>query len=262
MRVWVLLLLAAALGQPPWLAVHAQSTPPGADQPPDPEYARLVAAALEAYDAGRWADARGFFERAHGQQPNARTLFGLGVTAFELGRHAQAIEELQAALGDRRLPLSIGQRTEASDIIARAGQHVAFVHIEVEPKDARVLVDGNDARSRDLTLSPGEYTVAARAPRYRESRQSISVAAGQRRALRFELVPVDLTVHDVPPEATELGADPTLQDDSGVLQSWWFWTVVGVVVAGGVVAAVVVAGDDDDAGPRVNARHQVLRVAP
>src|SRR5262245_18196229 len=107
--LWVLVFLAGtALAPAP--SARAQSAP---TDPVQADSARLIAAAVAAYDAGRWSDARGYFEQAHGLQPNARTLFGLGVTAFELGRHAQAIDELRAALADARLPLDAAQRSQA-----------------------------------------------------------------------------------------------------------------------------------------------------
>ncbi|MEY4512912.1 MAG: hypothetical protein RLZZ450_5034 [Pseudomonadota bacterium] len=49
-----------------------------------PGYRETIAEALIEYEAHNYLEARTLFERAHKLYPNARTLRGLAVVAFEL----------------------------------------------------------------------------------------------------------------------------------------------------------------------------------
>ena len=245
-------------------ALHAQPAP-GTAVDADAEYAQLVSGALSEFERGHWEQARAWFERAHALRPNARTLWGLGVTAFELGRYAQAIEELQIAVADLRLPLEGEQRAQAEDVIARAARHVAMLSVELEPPRAVLSLDGLETRSRELVLSPGSYTLAARAPGFQERELSLHLAPGEKRDLRLTLPPIELDVGatTVPARVTTGTSDePARRDGGSVLERWWFWTAVALVVAGGAVATyVVVAGDGDDA-EKVDASYEALRRQP
>jgi hypothetical protein len=246
-------------------AVRAQTAEtPAAD--PEAEYATLVSGALSEFEQGRWEQARVWFERAHAVRPNARTLWGLGVTAFELGRYVQAIEELETALGDQRYPLEDAQREKARDVIARAERHVAMLSIELVPERAALTLDGAETPDRQLVLSPGRYTLIARAPGYRDRELSVDAEPGDKRVVRLTLPPIALQVAEPPPvraspAATRQAPQPARDDgdEGSVLESWWFWTAAAVVVAGGVTTAVLVANDsDDDARPKIDVEVMVL----
>ena len=61
------------------------------------EYQRLVRQAIAEYAEHNFAEARALFARAHALEPNARTLRGLGMTAFELRSYAEVYRVLTAA---------------------------------------------------------------------------------------------------------------------------------------------------------------------
>jgi hypothetical protein len=266
----ILMVIAVGL---PGVTAQVRAQRPDATQdslPADPEYAQLIAAALAEFDAGHWAEARGYFERAHARRPNARTLWGLGVTAFELGRHAQAITELRAAIADTRVPLAAEQTAKAREIIARAEAHVAIVRVELSPSHARLWCDGVQSQSHELTLAPGEYTLTARADSYRDGQKQLTVVAGERRVVTIDLAPLDLSVRTAGPGSGAEAHGGAVQpggardrDDGGVLTSFWFWAAVGAVaIAGGVTAAVLISGRDDGLDSvAVDRREEVLTVA-
>src|SRR3954451_3776514 len=54
------------------------------------EYDGFIAQALQAYDAGRFAEARSSFRRAHEIAPTARTLRTIGMCSFNLGDYVDA----------------------------------------------------------------------------------------------------------------------------------------------------------------------------
>src|SRR5262245_44240118 len=81
------------------LSPRAQAQASGGDAA---AYRSAVDDAVSEFAAGRFEEARALFKRAHQLSPNARTLRGLGMTAFELRAYVQAIRELRAALADTR----------------------------------------------------------------------------------------------------------------------------------------------------------------
>jgi hypothetical protein len=185
------------------------------------QYAELVSEAVREYNSGAWSEARASFERAHALAPSARTLRGLGLTAFELRRHVDAVAELEAALADPRQPLSPEQRAEASAVLARARRYVGSVRLDVVPKQATVSIDGRVAPQRELVLNVGTYRVGAKAPGYEHAATSLSVEGGQSKLVRLELTPLAT--------AGERDSDP------GATQRLLGWSAVG---AGGAALAV------------------------
>lgn len=100
--------------QPAVTPVPAVATAP-TDPPKDVQatYRGVVMHAVSEFDAGRSAEARALFLRAHELWPSARTLRTLGMTAFDLRMYPRALEELQGALDDARRPLPDDQRALA-----------------------------------------------------------------------------------------------------------------------------------------------------
>ena len=88
--------LAAALG----LICALSSGSARAQATDDPE--ELLKAALTEFKAGRWNEAYALFERLHREEPSARTLRGMGLSANESSRYSAAITDLKAALLEAR----------------------------------------------------------------------------------------------------------------------------------------------------------------
>jgi tetratricopeptide (TPR) repeat protein len=163
-RFLLLFLVGALLGAAP---VLAQSTRP--DAASEAEYQTALKNALDEFNAGNWEEARALFERAHALQPSARTLRGLGITAFEERHYVDALSYLRAALADRRKPLTAAQRTEVTALSQRAEGNIVRLSLELSPADAQVRIDGRPATldaERTLLLDPGRYeiVVSAAAP--------------------------------------------------------------------------------------------------
>lgn len=230
-------------------------------------YNDLIRGALAEFEAHNYAEARALFERAHALQPSARTLRGLGVTAFELKRYVEAVHELEAALVDKRKPLTEAQRKEVPDLIARARHFVGKVTLEATPEDASVVVDGEPSASRELMLDLGAHQVLVQAPGYRDVELKVVIDGGEDTIKRVELSRLNLEVtpettaaapaHD---QGTELArSDHDQVEDSGgsIFGKWWFWTAAGVVITGAAIGtALALSGGDGGSQPlyRGNAR--------
>ncbi len=233
-------------------AVASAQTPAAPGPAVETSYRATVREALAEVNSGNWPEARALFERAHRIKPNARTLRGLGVTAFELRRYVQALRELRAALKDNRNPLTPEQRTEVADIIARAERYVGKLRVRTVPANAALRVDGVAVEGRELALEVGDHEVFASAPGHRDARARVSVEAGATHALVLSLQPLQLklTAATTP---TRSDRDPRLSEDGerspSILGRWWFWTAVGVVAAGSAVTLGLVLGSEPEPAP-------------
>lgn len=151
-----------------------------------------VERALQAYDAGRWDEARLLFEQAHSLEPSARTLRAIGMVAFNQADYVTALLSLEASLVDARKPLSPEQRSHAAQLIGVAEQRIGLFRLRLQPTNAVVSVDGEPPRRRldgRLVLAPGHHQLAATAAGHRALSHRLEVTPGDRAALEFELEP-------------------------------------------------------------------------
>jgi hypothetical protein len=156
------------------------------------EYDRFVAQALTAYDAGRFAEARSSFRRAHELAPTARTLRTIGMCSFNLGDYVDALINLEASLVESRKPLSPDQRSHVTDLIARSQLHVGRYKIRLSPADAVLWVDGRpppQLATEEILLEPGRHELLAQASGHQASRSALQVDGGDRTTLEITLSP-------------------------------------------------------------------------
>jgi tetratricopeptide (TPR) repeat protein len=238
--------LATALALGLWLATATAS----AQEEPydDAAYQRLIAQALEEFQRSNWDEAEGLFAQAHRIHPNARTLRGVGIAAFEARRYVRALEYLRNALRSVSNPLTDDQRVEVSSAIERAERYVATLELTLEPPDADVRVNGEPLAStgaaRTAQVDPGLVQVQASAPNHVSSARELRVAAGEHSRLVLRLVPdrAETTRADVADAAyAQTTAAPTRVDGgaadasaSGSSSSTapqfgaWKWVTLGV----------------------------------
>lgn len=179
-----------------WLAasgVEAQSR----------EYRRKIAQAVSEFDAGNWAEARALFTQAHALDPNARTLRGMGMCAFEMRAYAEAIETLEASLAERRRPLTRRQRRSVEALLARARSFIGVYRVHVERADATLTVD--DAAPTleadgSIVLPLGEHVFEARRDGYLTERRRVEVRGGEQLEVSLALQP------EPPPVVTTVGS--------------------------------------------------------
>jgi hypothetical protein len=154
-------------------------------------YDRVLEEAIVAFKARHWTKARLLFERAHELSPSARTLRGIGVSAYEGGDYAAAIHALEAALvhPERQLPPDLREGTAL--LVQQARERVSMVGLVLEPSDALVRCDGRvTEREPDgsLMLDLGVHLLTFEAPGFTSSERNLTVHAGQSASLRITLV--------------------------------------------------------------------------
>lgn len=191
---WLVQLLVCAVFASALVAVsaRAQAEAPGAAAPESSEYERYIAQALQAYDAGRFAEARSSFRRAHELAPTARTLRTIGMCSFNLGDYVDALQNLEAALADARKPLNGEQRTHVSDLIARSQARVGRFRIRLTPQDAVLWADGRPPPrlgTDEILLEPGRHELLAQASGHQPNRSTVQVDGGDRTTLEIILTP-------------------------------------------------------------------------
>ncbi len=226
MLVAVLLLLAlsptgAMAQEPPATAQEAtQGAAPAAgssDPEEPPEYRELVDDAVVQFRAGRYAEARALFIRAHDVFPNARTARGIGLCAYELREYVHAVNKLELALTHEVRPLTDAMRARVEQVLEDAQQFVAVYTLEVQPAGAEVLVDGMSVDvEAQLTLPIGTHDLEADHPGYRTLHRQIVVRGGERESLAVAL------------RAGPSGGQGPGDGASGGGSAWWY---VGAGVA-------------------------------
>ena len=151
-----------------------------------PEYRRTIDDAVTEFRDGHWEEARALFGRAHELEPSARTLRGLGMTAFELRMYVQSMRELDGALRETRKPLDAGMRAAAEALIAKARGFVARVEIVPSPKEAKLIIDGRHAQldpDGRVALDAGLHVVSANADGYKPASLRFAVEGGRDQVL-------------------------------------------------------------------------------
>lgn len=196
----VLALLAVAL--PAW----AQSSASGAGAD---DYKSTVTEALKEYELGHWDEAEALFARAHELNPNARTLRGMGLAAFENRRYVLAVGRLRAALEEKRNALTAAQRKEVQGVIDRASAFISHFVVTLSPANAEITVNGAPAsrsESGELLLDPGEYEIVATAEGYKTGSARVTAEGGARGRAVIELEPDEAEAETPAPEAAAASA--------------------------------------------------------
>ena len=178
-----------------------RADPPVAVTAPQASYDSLIEDAVQAYEAGRHAEARNAFRRAHALHPTARTLRGIGMCSFNLGDYTDAVYQLEQALVDSRKPLSEDQRPHTRELISKASERVGRFRLRLTPPEAVLRVDGHPALilvGNELLVEAGQHEVEARAPGYLLARSSVRVEGGDRTTLVFHLMRDEYAVAEAP----------------------------------------------------------------
>jgi hypothetical protein len=219
---------------------HAQDASPPHDDGPPEGYRALVDSALEEFGAEHWAEARTLFERAHAMFPNARTLRGIGMAAFELRDYVAARRALADALASPRRALTDEQRTQVQGLLDRASVFVGTYHVGPAPRGSTLAVDGvaaevegDLATSAAVALAVGAHELVLRGPDGRTARAQVTVHGGEDATLELalpEASAADAAGVEAPP-APPIAPPPPADTDSS--PGVWPWVVVTV---GGVIA--------------------------
>jgi tetratricopeptide (TPR) repeat protein len=244
-------------------SAHAQE----AAEPP--AYRSVVREALAEYTAKNFPEAQALFAEAHRLYPNARTLRGLGMTAFELRSYRESIGYLNEALSSQVKPLDGALRAETERLLARAERFVGKLNLEVNPASAEVLLDGNPIQvvvGTPLVLEVGEHALEFRAEGYSTETRSLYVkgrevetwtvvlnkqpaqAVGPVAPAPAEVAQRAELEQVASPRYLEVNGSDDRRSKQPAYKNPWLWTGVGVAVVAIVVTSVLLATRDKEIG--------------
>jgi hypothetical protein len=214
----------------------------------DAEYRSVIEEALAEYNRGNWEEAAALFDRAHRLNPSARTLRGMGLTAYEARRYVDAIRYLADALTDTRRPLTQAQRDEVSSTLERARRFVARLRLNIGPAEAKVTINGRPAEpdsKGDVTTDPGLLDVEITADGYESALRRVRLTAGGQEELNVQLsrtraeAPPAPQVSSSSPQTAPPAASQAEPVDDGNAVGTIKWIVGGVAVAGLITGGVL-----------------------
>ena len=199
------LLLAALLVASPTAALAQAGAPaPGAapevksearpDSTLEPrEQARLhFEQGVALFQEANYAAALAEFEAAYKASPAPAVLYNIGLSHKGLYRYPEAIETLQRYLNEGQADpkLTPERRTEITQSIEEMKALLAPVTFTLEPKSARVLVDGRQLTIPEdgvVQLAAGDHVAELSAEHHNPERREFKVAAGTPLTLAFKL---------------------------------------------------------------------------
>jgi len=253
----------------------------------DSEYRTLVEQALREYQLGNFSEARAFFARAHEIAPNARTLRGLGMSAYELRNYVEAIDHFRRALDSNERPLTPQMQREVTQLLTQARSFVSRLTLSVQPAHAELRIDTRTVRREpdgSVLLDPGTHELSIEAPDYETTTRTLRTdgsetltlnvslhRANQGRArpepaetsgpvaLGLELSEPTLAQPTPPAHESTEATEPTAtgSTDSGTGSGAAPWILIGaggaVAVAGGVLLAVALSNKRAVENPSGNA---------
>jgi hypothetical protein len=198
-------------------------------------------------DQGDYVGALDMFKGAYSRWPNVKILLNLGTALRQLGRNVEAAENYEKYLNDSQADPAKKPQVEAilKEISAKLGK----LRIEVNEPGARVVIDGrpvgSSPQSFTIRVEPGSHSVVAEKEGYPLAAATVSVAAGEERAVELRLQSSARPVVETPPTPVEKPATTTTTTETSlsltaqpevkktpVYKKWWLWTIVGVAVVG------------------------------
>lgn len=193
---------------------------------------------LQLFDEADYTLALVEFERAYQLAPNFRALYNIALVDMQLGRYADAARTLEQYLHDGGNAIAAARRAEVNKTLGELKFRTATIEISVNVPRAEVMLDGkpiDPARLRGPTvIDAGEHTLRATAPGYSASDRTVTLAGGDRAAVRLELVAFTLAPPRAPVE--------TAQHPRSIF--WPGFVATGALAAGAVVSGAVMLSFD------------------
>jgi hypothetical protein len=144
------------------------------------------------YQEANYAAALAEFEAAYKAAPAPAVLYNIGLSYKGLYRYPEAIDTLKRYLveGQADAKLTPERRTEIESSIEEMRSLLAPVTFTLQPKAARVLVDGRELAIPDsgvVQLAAGRHVAELSAEHHNPERREFTVAAGTPLELAFKL---------------------------------------------------------------------------
>lgn len=217
----------------------------------DPRYEGAISEAVAEFSAGHWAEARALFTEAHRLNPNARTLRGLGMTAFELRNYVEARQMLTQALSSDANPLTDDLRQKTQALLDRTNAFVGLYRVEA-PAGTMVAVDTQPAQfdsEGHLVMNSGKHTLDVILPGGERQSRKVDVRGGEVGTLVFEPGAGEVAT---PEEAAAASQTPStgpvmaVQSSGPGIGPWLVMGGGGVLIAASVVTGILALNAQGD----------------
>jgi hypothetical protein len=208
-KVWPILMTLAGLALAPRLAAQPS------------EGASAYQRGHDALVAKNWDEAYRLLRPLWPQQQTYEVALSLGQTELYLGKYRDAAEHLAAGL--RIIPLNVQQRNEiatrAHEGLGQAKQHVATLALSVDKPGAEVRIDGHPVGrtplESELYADPGMHTIVVSLAAHQDSRQVVSLPAGEERKILMQLGEAEPPKASTPENPTRASEPSERQDHDG-----------------------------------------------
>lgn len=166
---------------------------------------RLFQEALALQDKGDWASACPRFRDSYAADPSVGALLNVAACSEREGKLLRAKEEYGAALALNLKSSDPARREavrkEAEAALAKLDARIPSIVVSVEPKQARVSIDGGApvASGAASRVDPGSHTLRVEADGFAPTERTVDVSESQRLVLEMTLSP-GLSIASPPPE--------------------------------------------------------------
>jgi tetratricopeptide (TPR) repeat protein len=220
---------AAAPAPPP-----AKPAAPAASPAAGEEASNHFKRGLQLFDDGEYTLALVEFERAYQLAPNYRALYNIALVDMQLGRYADASRTLEQYLHDGGDGVPPARRIEVTKTLNDLKIRTATIEISMNVQGAEVTLDGKPLDTARLhgptVIDAGEHTLRATAPGYLATDKTLTLAGGDKAAVRLEL-----RAFNQPQKPAEITRTHVL--------FWPGFAITAALAAGSVVAGVVMLDD-------------------
>ena len=221
------------------------------------EVEALIAKGNALRRAGTPGPALPYFQKAYELARTPRTSGQLGLAELAAGYPVEAEEHLAAALQTPDDPGIVKYRKMLTDALTMARSQIGELFVEGNPTGAEVVVDGRGVGvlplSSAIRLAARSAEVVVRSPGYKQQRELVPIAGGQRHALTVNLERIEKPAAGSPiavpapappsvPVTTPAQSTPVLVDqpsgrDGGTSGSPSSLRTAAWVAAGGAIVA-------------------------
>jgi len=226
---------------------------------------------LRLFNGGDSAGALAEFKRAYELVPNVLVLYNIGLVYAQMGRAVEATDALDRVLANPG-SLSAERRAVAQRTRNEQASRVVEIAIESSVDGAIVEVDGVEAGKTPLQgplrVTGGTHVVGVIAAGFSPERKEITIAGGEKKALRFDLVAMqgrlahltvkshlpgaDLFVDDARVGSTPFATSITLAPGSHRVELRrpdYVTAGTNVVLGDGAAGEITLDPDEDPAAP-------------
>jgi tetratricopeptide (TPR) repeat protein len=188
---------------------------------------------LQLFDEGDYTLALVEFERAYQLAPNYRALYNIALVNMQLGRYSDASRTLEKYLHDGGDQIAPTRLAEVKKTLGELKFRTATVDVAANVAGAEVTLDGKpldpSSMRGPMMIDAGEHTLRATAPGYRTANRTVTLAGGDRAAVRLDLValPTQRTGNEAPTRVHTI--------------FWPGFAATAALTAGAIVSGVVMA---------------------